>query len=603
MIPGIDAPFAYLGGKLGASTDELKLIFSFLISYPLAGVLKRIPDTKPWQKNVFSISVSLFYLVGLFDLWAGLRTLFCSAAATYLIAKYVQGSLMPWLAFAFLMGHLSISHLERQFVNNPAAVDVTGAQMVLLMKLSSFAWNVHDGKFPDSELSEHQRDRAIKQMPGLLDYAGYFLFFPSLMGGPSFDYVDYTRYINTSMFELPPGTDPSKAPRTRKKRRVPQSHWPAMRKAAEGIFWIVIFLQLVGRYNNVTVVSDSFMEKNFFHRVFILHMLGFTTRAKYYGVWSLTEGACILSGIGYGGVDPKTGQANWNRLQNIRPIGVETAQNVRAYLGNWNLNTNNWLRNYVYLRVTPKGKKPGFRASLATFSASAMWHGFFPGYYLAFVLASFLQTMAKHGRRLVRPFFLDYQNVDANNEPSPTKYKWVYDAFTWFITQTAFAFVVAPFIILTLDGSLRAWSGVYWYCIVGVAFCQLFLLTPFAKQLAAAAKRRQGLAPGKRPPVSRTTSHEAGGRTLGLPEDPEGDIDEIVEEVKAELNKIRAQRGGQALTLTDIRGILEEKVKELGHALGDETTKTGRGTGQIVDGLKADVKEEAVKKVEDKKSR
>lgn len=31
----------------------VKLIFSILISYPLAAVLKRIPDSKPTSKNLF----------------------------------------------------------------------------------------------------------------------------------------------------------------------------------------------------------------------------------------------------------------------------------------------------------------------------------------------------------------------------------------------------------------------------------------------------------------------------------------------------------------------------------------------------------------------
>jgi len=137
------------------------------------------------------------------------------------------------------------------------------------------------------------------------------------------------------------------------------------------------------------------MTYGFLRRVWTLEMLGFATRLKYYGVWSLTEGACILSGMGYQGVDPKTGKVRWDRLENVNPWGIESAQNSRAYLENWNKNTNNWLRNYMYLRVTPKGKKPGFRASLATFVTSAFWHGFYPGYYLTFVLGAFLQTIAK----------------------------------------------------------------------------------------------------------------------------------------------------------------------------------------------------------------
>ncbi|KAK3076986.1 hypothetical protein LTS18_011490, partial [Coniosporium uncinatum] len=387
--------FAYLGGKLGASVDELKLIFCFLISYPLAGILKRIPDAKPLYKNVYIISVSIFFLIGLFDLWDGCWTLFVSAAGTYAFTKFVEGPYMPWFTFLFLMGHMSMEHIRRQITNDPHSVDITGAQMVLVMKLSAFAWNVWDGKQPDSELSAFQKARAVREIPSLIDYASYVLFFPSLMVGPAFDYEEYRRYINTTMFNLPEGTDPSKAPPTRKKRRIPRSGTPALIKAATGLAWIFAFLQLVGRYDPEYMLGDQYMKHTFLKRVFIMHMVGFVTRMKYYGVWHLTEGACILSGIGYKGIDPKTGRANWDRLQNVNPLGIELAQNSHAYLGNWNINTNAWLRNYVYLRVTPKGQKPGFRATMATFVTSAFWHGFEPGYYMAFVMGGLLQTVSK----------------------------------------------------------------------------------------------------------------------------------------------------------------------------------------------------------------
>ena len=373
----------------------MKLIFTFIASYPLAAALKRIPDAKPWQKNLFSIAVSIFYLVGLFDLWAGLRTLLWTSVGAYAIAYYIDGSFMPWIGFIFLMGHLSINHIIRQRLESPSEIDITGAQMVLVMKLSAFCWNVHDGRLPDGELTENQKDRAIREMPSFLDYAGYILFFPSLMVGPAFDYNDYRRWLETTMFDLPPGVHPSKAAPTRKQRRIPQSGRPAMWKLAYGVAWIAAFVKFSAWYNVDTVLSPNYMRMGLLRRIWILEMLGFTTRLKYYGVWTLTEGACILSGMGYNGVDPKTGKVSWDRLENVYPWGIESAQNSRAYLENWNKNTNNWLRNYVYLRVTPKGKKPGFRASLATFSTSAFWHGFYPGYYLTFILAAFIQTVAK----------------------------------------------------------------------------------------------------------------------------------------------------------------------------------------------------------------
>lgn len=339
----------------------------------------------------------MFYLVGLFDLWDGVRTILYSSVGTYLIAYYIDGDLMPWVGFIFLMGHMSINHLERQFINSPSTVDITGAQMVLLMKLSSFCWNVHDGRLKQDSLNDYQKSMAIKpeDFPGALDYAGFVLFFPSLMIGPAFDYNDYRRWLETTMFDAPPGTDPSKLPPKRGQRRIPRSGTPAAWKAASGLIWIFAFLKLSAWYNSDLVLGKEYMRYGFLRRVWHLQMLGFATRTKYYGVWTLTEGACILSGLGYNGFDSKTGKVRWDRLENIDAWGIETAQNSRAYLENWNKNTNNWLRYSVYLRVTPKGKKPGFRASLATFVTSAFWHGFHPGYYLTFVLAAFIQTVAK----------------------------------------------------------------------------------------------------------------------------------------------------------------------------------------------------------------
>ncbi|KIM95007.1 hypothetical protein OIDMADRAFT_134806 [Oidiodendron maius Zn] len=536
MLPYINAPFEYVAGILGASPDELKLIFSFILSYPLAGLLKRVPDRRPELKNLLIIGVSLFYLVGLFDLWSGARSLAISSVAAYCIAAYIQGPFMPWISFVFQMGFLSINQLTRQFLNDPGVIDVTGAQMVLVMKLTTFCWNVADGRLPDKDLSDFQRERAIKQLPGIVDFAGYVLFFPSLFAGPTFDYVDYRRWIETTLFEVPAGVDPSRKPKTRKQRKIPRSGTPAAWKAATGAFWVFVYLQLSANYYPQYLSGDEYMKYGFLRRIFILHMLGFTTRTKYYGVWALTEGACILSGLGFKGVDPETGKVSWDRLMNVNPWGVEMAQNTRAYLGNWNINTNNWLRNYVYLRVTPRGKKPGFRASMATFITSAFWHGFYPGYYLSFVLASFVQTVAKNLRRYIRPFFLDPKTSQ------PTSYKIYYDIASYLTTQLTFSFVVCPFVTLTLSASLLVWSRVYFYAIIGTGLATAFFASPAKAYLVKQLNNRSGASGAK---LARTKSQEsiaAKEPVLGLPPNPEKDFQEIVQEVKAEFETIH---GGQ----------------------------------------------------------
>lgn len=319
-----------------------------------------------------------------------------SAGGAYAIAKYLRGSrYMPWVGFVFLMGHMSINHIARQAANNPRSVDITGAQMVMVMKLTAFCWNVADGLLPESELSDIQKDRRLTKLPSLLDYAGFVFFFPSMLVGPAFDFAEYRRWLDTSMFEVPANIDPSKKPRTRRKRKIPRSGRPAMLKLITGLLWILSFLKLSDYFSPGALLSDSYLSHNFIVRTLILHMVGFTARTKYYGAWTMSEGACILAGLGYNGVDPATGKVLWNRLQNIDPWAVETAQNTRGYLDAWNINTSKWLRNYVYLRVTPRGKKPGFRATMATFVTSAFWHGFYPGYYMTFVLGALIQQVAK----------------------------------------------------------------------------------------------------------------------------------------------------------------------------------------------------------------
>lgn len=373
------------------------------------------------------------------------------------------------------------------------------------------------------------------------------------------------------MFEVPAGIDPSKMPPTRKKRKIPRSSKPAAWKAAAGLAWIFLFLQFSGWYNSELVVGDQYMKYGFLRRVWILQMLGFTSRLKYYGVWSLTEGACILSGLGYKGIDPKTGRVQWNRLQNVNPWGIETAQNTRAYLEGWNMNTNKWLRNYMYLRVTPKGKKPGFRASLATFVTSAFWHGFYPGYYLTFLLGAFLQTVAKSWsfpcttfyllltkadfRRHVRPFFLTPDGL------RPTPYKRYYDILSYVTTQVAFCFTTAPFVLLTLPDSLLVWARVYFYAIIGVGASMAFFASPAKQWLDQHLRARHHPIP----PIPHSASQDAlDGALMGLPSDPGRDFDEAMQEVRDEVEARRRKGTHVAMPRGD------QLTSAVAHKLGKE---------------------------------
>lgn len=110
MIQLVHEPLAWLAGVAGLPVDPFKIIACLLLSYPLAALLKRLPDDQPRLKNIFCVATGLFFLVGIFDLWGGIWTLFVSCAGTWLLCKYFKSPFMPWVNFVFIMGHMSIKY-------------------------------------------------------------------------------------------------------------------------------------------------------------------------------------------------------------------------------------------------------------------------------------------------------------------------------------------------------------------------------------------------------------------------------------------------------------------------------------------------------------
>lgn len=76
---------------------------------------------------------------------------------------------------------------------------------------------------------------------------------------------------------------------------------------------------------------------------------------------------------------------------------TETSIYIKDCFTNWNMSVHLWLKNYVFFRIynsqkqsdskTPKLLKT-FLPILCTFIASAIWHGFYPGYFMFFIAAA-----------------------------------------------------------------------------------------------------------------------------------------------------------------------------------------------------------------------
>lgn len=183
------------------------------------------------------------------------------------------------------------------------------------------------------------------------------------------------------------------------------------------------------------------------------------------------------------------------------------AQSLKEYGDNWNMCANKWLKNYVYLRVTPPNKKAGLKSTLTTYAVSAFWHGFYPGYYskiivvkykygtinhlfinLFIFLFSFLvmflslalfQNVGRMTRRLIRPFMLDDKNRPIIIRKS------IYDILGVVATAFTVNTMSMSFIGLYLQSILVVWKNIYFihYLLGLVVFISLKLAYDYLLKL------------------------------------------------------------------------------------------------------------------------
>jgi lysophospholipid acyltransferase len=77
---------------------------------------------------------------------------------------------------------------------------------------------------------------------------------------------------------------------------------------------------------------------------------------------------------------------------------IEFSYDVKDFLNAWNISVHKWLKYYVYLRMIKPGKQLQIVPILMTFVVSAIWHGFYPGYFLFFISSGLMDYIFKLGQ-------------------------------------------------------------------------------------------------------------------------------------------------------------------------------------------------------------
>jgi lysophospholipid acyltransferase len=221
-------------------------------------------------------------------------------------------------------------------------------------------------------MSPHAKANALTKLPSPLTFLAYALDPTTVLIGPFLEFQQHTEFLYARGVWA--------------ERMRPHGLFVAARSAGTTVVLAAAHVFLSGHFSHTLYSHARWAEFPLWYKCLCIYLIPLQARLKYYFSWSLTLTGLQLSGAAYEGA--ATG--GWLRGQNVRPLGVELATSAVAFPANWNICTGNWLRNYVYDRAQPYGKKPGFYALLVTQTVSGVWHGLYAGYWLFFVHSAFM---------------------------------------------------------------------------------------------------------------------------------------------------------------------------------------------------------------------
>jgi len=210
--------------------------------------------------------------------------------------------------------------------------------------------------------------------------------------GPQFPFRLYKHFFTAELFANEKG-----------EKRIPSTLIPTMRCIVLGAIYLGVQQVLAGSFPSSFLATPQFQEKlSFIERLLYFWIICKVTLTKYLGVWLIGEGPCTLVGINFAGYNKDGSHKGWRSLSNVDPFLFESSLNLQGIVDSFNINTNDWVKRYVFKRLKWVGNR-----NVSAFSALfflAIWHGLHVGYFLCFCLEYFDMEAEKKIQRITAPF-------------------------------------------------------------------------------------------------------------------------------------------------------------------------------------------------------
>jgi hypothetical protein len=456
------------------------------------------------MKHLYSMTVGILLMQWIFG--SDWIHSFISSLVTYILCLIFPRKYLGVGVFIWAMTFMTFCHIYRMYISYMSGIfDFTGTQMVLTMKLTSFAYNLYDGTadrqkvFHDSEKFEGSKAKvykirkqyAIESLPNPLEFFGYIFCFTCLLAGPAFEYQDYAKSIDGKIFEKQthkghhghqshphPHQHPSHKP-----TKEPSSVFAGFQCLVVGIFFMVTHLILVAKFPFPIIGNKGWIEAHPNHVERFLYTIAaaFTERTKFYFAWKVAEAASVFAGFGFQGYDDSDKIIGWHGVENVDIIGVETACNIQNSTRCWNKRTQGWLERYTYSRTG--------NSLVITYFVSALWHGLYPGFFFFFMFMPVLTTIERGWRTHINPLILP--GYDGRNYASaPSGIRDVYWILCTIGTYLTISTVVQTFSLGSWENCHNA-LGSYYYgpYIFWVVLAGILSIIPAPRKPKATTKK------------------------------------------------------------------------------------------------------------------
>lgn len=291
-----------------------------------------------------------------------------------------------------------------------------------------------------ARLYQRRQSRAISALPPLFDYYAYMFHFTGLLGGPTIYYTEYEDVMS----------------KPAKRERYPA----VLRTLLTGMMAFALFGATCQWHSLDDFLDPSIREKSLFSRLIVLYVFMLGMRCKYYGLWKLGESMCLLNGFGE---NEKTHE--WSNMSNVDIMGFEFATNYSTTARTWNCRIQQWLQYCIY-------ERSNFNQFLV-FMVSAFWHGFYPGYYIGFSLASFMTHVGR----------LAYKKVWPRVEG--TAYQSVFKMAMMMLCAYTNSWMLIAHMSYTVSRTMQIWRNFdFVHPVLLVVLCVLFTVMPTPKMKA-----------------------------------------------------------------------------------------------------------------------